>query len=211
MFYSRVFPIVFVACTFFMNASPTKAGDFRTSRLLEMCSQCHGLHLEGYQAIGAPSIAGLPEWYIKAQLAKFRGGIRGKHPHDIAGMRMRPLARSLKTEEDVAAIAAAVSKIAPVKATATIQGGDANKGKEKFGVCVSCHGADLAGNEALSAPPLKVQNDWYLVTQLRNFKNKVRGGNAQLDPTGATMTAMAGTLEDEQALRDIAAYISSIR
>ena len=123
---------------------------------------------------------------------------------------MRPLARSLSSEEDVATIAAIVASQPTNKPIATIHG-DANAGKEKFTVCVACHGAEVAGNEALNAPPLKVQNDWYLVTQLRNFKDKVRGGDAQKDPNGAVMGGMAATLADEQSIRDVVAYINSVR
>lgn len=210
MFIYRVFPMFVAIGAVLSISSPADAGAFRTKRLLEMCSQCHGLQLEGHPSIGAPSIAGLPEWYIKAQLDKFRAGLRGMHPQDIPGMRMRPLARALKTEEDVAVIAATVAAVAAIKPVATLQG-DVARGKDKYVVCVACHGADLAGNEALNAPPLKVQNDWYLLGQLRNFKGKIRGGNAQRDPNGATMGAMVATLEDEQAMHDVVAYINSLR
>ena len=185
------------------------AASSRTTSYFQMCAQCHGLQLEGNPAVGAPAIAGLPAWYIEAQVLKFRAGYRGKHPHDIAGMRMRPLSRTLRDESDVKAIAEYVSTLPMNKHVPTIQG-DAEKGKAKFPVCVACHQADLAGNEALKAPPLKTQNDWFLVTQLHNFKGKVRGA-AVGDTSGATMAPMAATLEDDQAILDVVTYINTLR
>lgn len=202
--WSLVFPLLALLST------PAKASTSRIRDYVQLCSQCHGEQLEGNAAVGAPSIAGLPAWYIEAQVQKFRGGLRGKHPKDIAGMRMRPLARTIATDDDLRGIVTHIASLPAIKPTPTL-GGDTEKGKAKFQVCIACHGADLAGNEALKAPPLRVQNDWYLATQLRNFKDRVRGGNPTLDASGATMTPMAATLEDEQAVHNVVSYINSLR
>ena len=45
------------------------------------------------------------------------------------------------------------------------------------GFCPSCGAKrDGAGNRELNSPPIRGANDWYLLTQLKNFKNKVRTG-----------------------------------
>jgi cytochrome c553 len=53
-------------------------------------------------------------------------------------------------------------------------------------------------------------NDWYLLRQLDNFKRGIRGRDAISDPTGALMRSMAVAL-DEQVMRDILAYIRTLR
>lgn len=175
-----------------------------------LCAMCHGLKGEGNQTLGAPAIAGLPSWYIENQLTKFRTDVRGKHPGDIAGMRMRPMARTIKHEEDVENIAAYVANLPAQKVPHTITG-DVNRGKERFAVCVACHGPQAAGQSALNAPPLVTTNDWYQLTQLKNFKAHIRAGSPAKDPFGAQMTAIAASLEDEQVMRDILAYINTLK
>lgn len=175
-----------------------------------LCAMCHGPKGEGNQVLGAPAIAGLPDWYIENQLTKFRTDVRGKHPGDIAGMRMRPMARTIKHEEDVENIAAYVANLPAPKISHTIAG-DVNRGKERFAVCVACHGPQAAGQSALNAPPLTGTNDWYQLTQLKNFKARIRAGNPAKDPFGAQMTAIAASLEDEQVMRDILAYINTLK
>ena len=52
------------------------------------CVSCHGAAGNGNAEVGAPAIAGLPQWYIETQLKNFRGGVRGYHGDDITGLRM---------------------------------------------------------------------------------------------------------------------------
>jgi hypothetical protein len=49
-----------------------------------------------------------------------------------------------------------------------------------------------------------------MLTQLQNFKARVRGGNPQ-DVQGALMYAMSNTLVDEQAMKDVIAYIQTLK
>ena len=76
--------------------------------------------------------------------------------------------------------------------------------------CAACHGPDGQGNQALNAPPLTIPNDWYLLKQLQNLKQKVRGGDAPRDAAGAMMQPIASTLS-EQAMQDVIAYIQTLR
>jgi cytochrome c553 len=159
--------------------------------------------------IAAPAIAGLPEWYVVAQLRKFRQGVRGSHPHDMAGMRMRPMARSLPSEQDVEAIARYVAAL-PTQPPARTIAGDPARGAQQYQLCMACHGPDGKGNAQMGAPPLTIGNDWYLLTQLQNLKAKVRGADAPKDATGAMMQPIASTLS-EQAMRDVITYIQTLR
>ncbi|MCB0386099.1 MAG: c-type cytochrome, partial [Bdellovibrionales bacterium] len=109
-----------------------KATPDRGQSLFKLCIACHGNTGEGRQNLKAPAIAGLPEWYLVNQLNKFKDGGRGSHPDDYAGLKMRPIARMLRYEGDVEAIAKYVSNIKPGKPPMTVTGGDAAAGAEKF-------------------------------------------------------------------------------
>jgi cytochrome c553 len=78
-----------------------------------------------------------------------------------------------------------------------------------YATCAACHGADGRGNEALKAPPLVGQNDWYIVAQLKKFKEGIRGADPQ-DASGQQMRAMVNVLPDETAVRNVAAYIRTL-
>jgi len=185
---------------------PMARGEMR----FHQCSPCHGLDGHGNPAIEAPPIAGLPQWYIEAELTKFRIGARGAHFDDAAGLRMRPMALTMPTEEDVKAVAEFVAKLpAPAVPKATLTTANAQAGQASFGVCVACHMADGGGNQALGAPPIAGHPDWYVVSQLKKFKSGVRGAHPK-DTTGATMRAIATTLTTEQQMQDLAAYVASL-
>ena len=89
-------------------ALPASAQDpvDRGRELFALCTQCHMADGRGSHLALAPAIAGLPQWYVVAQLQKFRAGYRGQHFDDIAGMRMRPMSLALADDADVAAVAA---------------------------------------------------------------------------------------------------------
>src|SRR5690606_29960271 len=41
------------------------------------CGACHGNRAQGNEALQAPALAGLQDWYIRQQLENFRQGVRG--------------------------------------------------------------------------------------------------------------------------------------
>lgn len=181
----------------------------RGERLFDLCAQCHGEAGQGNALYIAPSIAGMELWYLEMQLAEFRNGLRGTHFDDIAGMRMRPMSLTLRSEEDVKAVAAYVASLPQVKPEATMEG-DASKGQEHYAICGSCHGVKGEGIQEMSAPELNHSQDWYLVSQVERFKAGVRGSNPN-DSFGVLMMNMARTLPDEQAVRDVVAYIMTLK
>jgi cytochrome c553 len=176
--------------------------------LYAACATCHGVEGQGNAAIAAPNIAGLPQWYVEAQLAKFRTGARGAHPDDIEGLRMRPMSRQMMNVGEAKAVAAYVASLKVVKVEATIKG-DAAAGAASWATCLACHGPDGKGNELLKAPPLAGQADWYLFAQLKKFKAGIRGTNP-LDVSGATMRPMSMTLVDEQAMKNVIAHVGTM-
>ncbi len=87
--------------------------------------------------------------------------------------------------------------------------GDPAKGKARFAVCQACHGANGTGNKALNAPGIAGQEPWYLERQLKNFKGGIRGADPK-DTYGMQMRPMALTLANDQAVSDMAAFLSSM-
>lgn len=177
--------------------------------LFATCTPCHGDDGEGNQDYGAPAIAGLPDWYLETQLEHFRDGIRGAHPDDAAGLRMRPMVQTLRRDSDLRSVVAYVASLPAPAPPPSLSGGSAERGRAIYGTCAECHGADGRGDRERGAPDLTGASDWYLLTQLSNFKAGVRGADPR-DTTGATMRPMAMALADEQAMRDVVAYIATL-
>lgn len=189
---------------------PTVAGaNERGEELFALCAQCHGVDGSGNRQVGAPAIAGIDEWYVKNQLKGFRAGFRGRHFDDLMGMRMRPMALTIRSDEDVDALAAYVGSMPKTHPEPQLEGGDPERGKQLYTPCIACHAQNGQGNQALFAPPVAAMSDWYLLTQLRNFKAGVRGA-APGDQYGALMRPMSMTLPDEQAMKDVIAHIMTL-
>jgi len=172
------------------------------------CVVCHGVELMGNQAVDAPRLAGLPRWYLERQMEAFRRGWRGRHPDDVNGTEMRPQATVLDDQELGRAVAFAASVPAGHGPEPTVTG-DVRRGESLYQPCAVCHGALGQGNEAMRSPPLAGQSDWYLVTQLENFRAGIRGA-AEGDTQGALMRASAATLTDDAAVTDVVAYINTL-
>jgi cytochrome c oxidase subunit 2 len=185
------------------------ADEARGEALFTLCAQCHGASGGGNPAALAPAIAGLEQWYVEAQLAKFRSGVRGMHPQDTGGLRMYPMSLWLASDADAAAVAGYVAGLPAARPAPRLTGGEAKRGQQLFAPCVACHGVDGTGNEAMKAPTLTGASDWYLLSSLQKFKSGIRGADPA-DQTGAIMRAMSNTLADEQAMRDVIAYIATL-
>jgi cytochrome c553 len=177
--------------------------------LFGLCTQCHGTAGEGMSFTLAPAIAGLGQWYVEAQLKNFQGGLRGLHAEDTAGLRMYPMSLSLRSDEDVAAVAAYVANLPRPNPPDELEGGDAAKGAASYATCAACHGPDGAGNKDLNAPALVGGSDWYLYEQLKKFKAGIRGGNPK-NQNAVMMRGMAMSLADDQAMRDVVAHIMTL-
>jgi cytochrome c oxidase subunit 2 len=190
--------------------SDASADEFERGRkLFALCAQCHGPEADGNRLYLAPSIAGLNQWYLEGQLKFFRSGVRGLHPDDIAGMRMAPMARTLRDDADIVAVAAYVASLPARRPAPQIDGGDPEAGKTHYAVCTACHGAEGTGNEQMGSPALRHASDWYLLSQLEKFRAGIRGVNPG-NPNGNVMRPMAMTLPNEQALLDVIAYIGTL-
>ena len=190
------------------QAAASEDGHTSDKELYQLCAQCHGQDGMGRQDVGAPAIAGLPAWYVDTQLYKFERGFRGTHPADLAGMRMRPMALAVAGPEDMKKVAEHVAQLPKRKIKSSTVLGDPRRGKALFAPCVACHGPSGKGNAITKAPPLAGLQDWYLLTQLENFKSGVRGADPK-DETGTQMKPFADAL-DEQGMKDVVAYIATL-
>jgi cytochrome c553 len=181
----------------------------RGQEVFETCVPCHNADGSGNPAIGAPNIAGMKQWYVERELEKFRAGVRGMHFSDVEGMRMRPMALSLTSEEDVKAVSHYVETLAAVRHASSLPG-DPKAGEAPYATCAACHGDSGAGNQDLGAPRIAGVDDWYLATELRKFRSGIRGTSPK-DREGRLMRTMARTLADEDAIRNVVAYVETLK
>jgi len=171
------------------------------------CTTCHGTDGKGNEGVQAPRLAGMEAWYLTRQLENFRAGIRGTHPRDIEGIAMQPMAAKL-TDDSIVDIVDWIAAWSYTPAEITISGDDA-AGRQLYATCATCHGDRAQGNESLGAPALAGQNDWYLVTQLKNFMAGYRGHHPD-DTYGQQMRAMAQGLGGEAGIRNVVSYINTL-
>jgi cytochrome c oxidase subunit 2 len=176
--------------------------------LYATCAACHGPNGEGNVALNAPRLSGHGAWYLERQLKMFKAGVRGTHEKDVFGKTMAPMAATLVDATAIADVSAYVASLPEAPVPTTIKG-NVDKGRERYATCAACHGADGRGIAATNAPRLQGMNDWYMATQLKNFRNGVRGAHAQ-DIYGGQMALVAGMLADDAAIGDILAYINSV-
>ena len=133
---------------------------------------------------------------------------------------MRPMARTFIDRRDkIPIVSSYISNLPKVDLTDNIEGGVAENGYLTYvAVCQSCHGSQgegIANSDQYPelpnfAPPLTITNDWYLMSQLKKFKNGIRGVHPD-DEYGSVMANMVLVLADEQAMKDVIAYIKTLK
>ena len=158
--------------------------------------------------MNAPKLSGQGDWYLRRQLKQFKHGARGTHDKDVFGKVMAPMAATLADDVAIANVIAYIKTLPDTHAKATLIG-DPKKGQQRYATCGTCHGADGRGIAATHAPRLKGMSDWYLATQLKNFRAGIRGAHPQ-DLHGAQMALMAAILIDDEAITNVVAYINTL-
>lgn len=175
----------------------------------KLCASCHGFNGAGNQLVNAPALAGQESWYLQRQLHNFRDGIRGAASSDTHGQSMALMTRGLTSDDTIADIVAYIGTLPKAKPASTVKG-DKDNGKSQYATCAACHGMSAEGNATLNAPALAAIDDWYQLRQLQLFKDGSRGAHAD-DVYGQQMRPMAAVLVDDKAMRDVVAYISSLK
>lgn len=193
----------------FAQLQARAAGDAAAGQpLYAVCAACHGPQGEGNLALHAPKLSGQGDWYLKRQLKQFKQGARGTHDKDVFGKVMAPMAATLADDVAIDNVAAYIKSLPDAPVAATIKG-NAKKGQQRYATCGTCHGSDGRGIAATQAPRLKGMSDWYLATQLKNFREGIRGVHPK-DLYGSQMALMAAILADDAAINDVVAYINTL-
>jgi len=177
--------------------------------LYTVCAACHGAQAEGNPSLNAPKLSGQGGWYLKRQLQQFKNGARGAHEKDVFGKMMAPMAATLTDEAAINNVVAYIKTLPDTPAPATVKG-NAKNGHDTYVTCAACHGATGAGINATNAPRLKGMSDWYMVTQLNNFKHGIRGTDRK-DIYGPQMANIAAMLADDRTTTDLVAYINTLK
>jgi len=175
----------------------------------DYCLLCHGANANGNYGIRAPKISGMEPWYLARQLDNFASGARGVPAQDDSGHEMGPVGMRLKHEGITEAAVQFIGTLESRRPAATIKG-DVAHGRQLYAPCAACHGARGEGSATLQSPALAARSDWYLLTQLANFKRGLRGADER-DSYGAQMRTVTATLADDKAIADVVAYINTLK
>ena len=157
---------------------------------LTYCAQCHGSDARGNK--GYPNLTDADWLYggdpdvIQTTILKGRNGV------------MPPMAAAVGTDKDIENVAHYVMSLSgsaadPIKASF---------GKEKFGACAACHGADGKGSQAVGAPNLS-DKTWLYGGSVGTIMETIRGGRNNVMPA-------FGEFLGEDKVHLLAAYVWSL-
>jgi len=101
----------------FPNHEATLSGDIANGAILyrENCMECHRFNGRGEVAFRSSPVAGLQDWYLLAQWKKFAQGIRGYHPDDESGAKMRKATEYLTDDQEIKDIMHYISSLSEEK------------------------------------------------------------------------------------------------
>ena len=92
-----------------LNGNAARGKDYYTN----ICSACHGGNAHGNDALGAPALAGMNDWYLKSSYESYLAGHRGAHPDDFYGAQMARLAPVLANGDDTNDVIAHIATLPP--------------------------------------------------------------------------------------------------
>lgn len=177
------------------------AAQTSTNALVQSCLICHSTR----EMQRGPIIDGMPKWYLEQELHKFFTGVRGRNPTNRSEFLMGSGISLIKSKADIEEAARAFSQRPVQKPLKAIRGDD-ERGQAIFTYCGTCHGVNGHGREEIKAPPLVIQEDWYLYDQLVRFKAGLRGAEPT-DPEGWLMHQVTQSL-NTQDFRDVVSYVN---
>ena len=169
---------------------------------IDACMVCHSTR----EMQRGPVLDGLPEWYLAEQLRNFKSGHRGKNPANRAEALMGTAMAKVETEAQLAALARHFAGRKPQPYIRVVRGNIAIGRAHYATRCASCHGAKGEGKPEIKSPPVNVQEDWFLLDQLRKYANGQRSVHPS-DTGGVMMKGAAANLSLND-LRNTVAYIS---
>ncbi|MBE8168402.1 MAG: cytochrome c [Shewanella sp.] len=198
--------IFFLLVIFALAPKTASSEEKQGEQIYQQCITCHGKQGQGNTDLKSPQLAGQHDWYLTRQLHNFKTGIRGNHQKDFFGQQMIPLAQVL-SEHDTKLIARYLSSLES-ETNKPSQVDQKNGYRYYQAKCGACHGGRAEGNAAFNAPKIASQNIDYLMRQMTNFKNGVRG-NHPSDKLGKQMAMMSKIVSDKE-LEDILNYVTQL-
>ncbi len=200
--------LVLIALTSIFATSLTMAEKTPKEAYNASCLECHGADGAGGKQSGeGPNLTALKDKYATEQFVAIR---TGKRKGEGTKKMNEFLKTTAKLTEAELASALKYALELPEAAPRHVKAGDAAAGKGSYALCGTCHGPKGEGyiNPAVPAPRLTGQPNWYIVDQVKNFKAGHRGNDT---PGGMQMKAMSMTLPTEDAMKNVAAYISTLK
>ena len=169
---------------------------------IDACMVCHSTR----EMQRGPVLDGLPEWYLATQLKNFKEGHRGKNATNRAEALMGVAMAKVETDEQLAGLARHFAARTP-KPFIRVVRGNIPAGRAHYATrCASCHGAKGEGKPEIKSPPVNVQEDWFLLDQLRKYANGRRSVHAS-DAGGVMMKASLAGLSPGD-FQNMVAYIA---
>jgi cytochrome c553 len=160
-------PLAFGLAAVALCTAGALAQEMPIAERIQLCGACHGE--DGNSKIeNIPSLAGQPAFFILNQLFLMREGVRKVEA-------MAPIVKDLK-DEDLDALSKHYAALPPkpsgepIDQTLVARGAGLAEQKR----CVSCHGADLAGQDQI--PRIGKQRIDYLTKALKEFRDGTRPG-----------------------------------
>lgn len=80
-------------------------------KLFAICAYCHGKNGMGVQALNAPRVTGMSDWYLERQLLNFKNDVRGAHLQDYYGFQMGLMGKTLHDEQSVSDMIAYINTL----------------------------------------------------------------------------------------------------
>lgn len=77
----------------------------------KVCAACHGDNARGKPELKSPALVGQNDWYVVAQLEKFKSGLRGADPKDVTGQQMKGVVATLPDEQALKDVAAYIATL----------------------------------------------------------------------------------------------------
>ena len=168
-----------VSCSVANTDSIEELSD-KTRAVVHLCKTCHSTR----EMQRGPLLEGLELWYLEKSVIDFKKGIRGGNVEDKNGQLMYSAVKDLPEDDLIDAVRWFAGQPRP-EIKAYIKG-DVEAGKKLYKEnCFGCHEHTM-GKFFSESPDLYKLEDWYLVSQLRGFKSKVRGSHPE-DERGLSM------------------------
>jgi len=141
-------------------------------------------------------------------VGKFQRSWRGAKPEDVPGHLMHAIAQALDPV-GVRDVSGYIASLELIPTRVTLEGGNAERGAEIFRErCMECHRYNGRGEPAFQSAQLIGLQDWYLLSQMKKFREGARGGHDE-DIYGNKMHRVTERMTDESLL-DVATHIADL-